>query len=439
MKILDIIKTPNSNLWRNKLRTVLNILAIFVAALTLTLTVGIGAGLKNYLNTLFKTVEAPAILVATKKDPSSSGSGIKIGGAGIQEYTEGTDIKDGLNRIQVSYDQFKSDIKDIKNIDTVSKVFSGPFGLSGINAKYIENDQGAKHVMSIEVLVKGFEVKILDGGQKINSKNEVIIPYKLLTIYGWSESEAIGKVLKIVYTNQAQKIEVVEVKIVGVATSTLFTSDLYISYELAEEMFKYSLSGTVIPAEELIVKAKYSSFMITANSTDATIIDTLITDFDKVGYKLVRFSDSISDLNKILDGIQYALLAFSTISLIAASFGIVNTMIISVLERTKEIGLSKALGMSSMVVFVTFLLEAILLGFWGAISGIIVATIIGRFINVWASGDFLKDFPGFDLFLFDPLQILGIIGLICAVCLIAGSLPSLRASKLNPIEALKYE
>ena len=130
---------------------------------------------------------------------------------------------------------------------------------------------------------------------------------------------------------------------------------------------------------------------------------------------------------------------FAAIALFAASFGIINTLYMAVQERTREIGLMKAMGLSNAKVFVTFSLEAIMIGFWGSVLGIGAAMLAGIGINTIAKDSFLGDLTGFTLVQFSLQNIVMIIGIICLISFLAGTLPAVRASKLNPIEALRYE
>ena len=130
---------------------------------------------------------------------------------------------------------------------------------------------------------------------------------------------------------------------------------------------------------------------------------------------------------------------FAFIALLAASFGIINTLVIAVMERTKEIGLQKALGMGRAKIFFLFSLESILIGFWGAILGIGGAVLLGTAANSYASKYYLESFEGYSLIAFKPFSLLFIVVLICLVAFVAGVLPAFRASRLNPIEALRYE
>jgi putative ABC transport system permease protein len=130
---------------------------------------------------------------------------------------------------------------------------------------------------------------------------------------------------------------------------------------------------------------------------------------------------------------------FAGIALLAASFGIVNTLLMSVQERTKEIGLMKAVGMSRKKLFLIFSTEAILLGFWGSLLGSLAGVGVGKVVNRLATKTFLKDLVGFELTSFPATSIVAIMLIIMLIAFLAGTLPARRASKLDAIEALRYE
>ena len=99
----------------------------------------------------------------------------------------------------------------------------------------------------------------------------------------------------------------------------------------------------------------------------------------------------------------------------------------------------KAMGMSQSKVFLLFSVEAILIGFWGSFIGVAAAFGTGQIINKFASENFLKDLPGFDLMVF-PITSLGIIMLVVMlIAFLSGTLPARRAAKQDPIDALRYE
>jgi hypothetical protein len=122
---------------------------------------------------------------------------------------------------------------------------------------------------------------------------------------------------------------------------------------------------------------------------------------------------------------------FGVIALIAAGFGIVNTLLKSVQERTREIVLMKAMGMAGNKVFALFSFEAVFIGFLGSGVGIAGAMLAGLGINNVLAGGLLADLPGLTLVAFDPLSIGAIVLTVMAIAFLAGTIPALRARTLS--------
>jgi len=184
---------------------------------------------------------------------------------------------------------------------------------------------------------------------------------------------------------------------------------------------------------------KLFNFSMQLNTTDANKLAEIKRKLDAKGFTADSFADRSKRTYDAIGIFQIGLNLFAFIALLAASFGIINTLVIAVMERTKEIGLQKALGMGRGRVFFLFSLESVLIGFWGAFLGIAGAILIGSIGNSYASKYFLESFEGFNLVAFKPFSLLSIMLLICFIAFIAGVLPAFRASRLNPIEALRYE
>ena len=127
------------------------------------------------------------------------------------------------------------------------------------------------------------------------------------------------------------------------------------------------------------------------------------------------------------------------LSLFAACFGIINTLYMSVQERTREIGLMKALGMSKRKIFILFSFEAILIGFLGSLLGIVSAQLLGSGINSIASSGFLEELSGLKLVDISLMTASTISLSIMLVAFIAGTFPAKKAAKLDPIIALRHE
>lgn len=144
----------------------------------------------------------------------------------------------------------------------------------------------------------------------------------------------------------------------------------------------------------------------------------------------IQSSDSIQQqLSGQLAGMTAGGLAISIITLLGASIGLMNIMLVSVTERTREIGVRKAIGATPAIIRKQFLIEAILICLMGGVLGIILGMLVGNIIAVSISGTFAV--PWFWLIV--SICVCTVIGLI------SGFYPAQKASRLDPVEALRYE
>src|SRR5207248_3301580 len=119
--------------------------------------------------------------------------------------------------------------------------------------------------------------------------------------------------------------------------------------------------------------------------------------------------EQIGTIGTVINTILIVLNMFGAITLLAATFGIVNTLLMSVNERTSEIGLFKALGAKRRTIFSIFAIEAASIGFWGALLGVLVSIGIGSIASNIATQTFLKNFVGFQLVSFPILASLTVL------------------------------
>ena len=149
--------------------------------------------------------------------------------------------------------------------------------------------------------------------------------------------------------------------------------------------------------------------------------------------------EQLGVIRGIIDAVTWVLTGFALIALLAASFGIINTLLMAVQERTREIGLMKALGMTGGKIFGLFTVEAVVIGLLGSLIGIGLGVAVGLIANQVLTTGPLSGVTGLVLFAVNPLALLLILLLIVTIAFIAGTLPALRAARKDPIEALRHE
>ena len=149
--------------------------------------------------------------------------------------------------------------------------------------------------------------------------------------------------------------------------------------------------------------------------------------------------DQIGTFQSVIDGIILVLNAFAVIALLAAGFGIINTLLMSVQERTREIGLMKAMGMSGGRIFALFSTEAVFIGFLGSAIGAGVAMLVGGIISQVLADGLLADLAGLQILTFTPGAIVTVLLLVMGIAFIAAVLPASRAARQSPIDSLRYE
>jgi putative ABC transport system ATP-binding protein len=160
---------------------------------------------------------------------------------------------------------------------------------------------------------------------------------------------------------------------------------------------------------------------------------------DGMGYQVRSLSDDFSVIDSVFSVVHILLSAFGLIALVVASFGIVNTLFMSIIERTREIGLLKALGTTDGDIRMQFAGEALGIGLLGGTLGALTGLVIGMGFDRWGIPWILPGWNGYQFFECSVPLLIGIVGFCSLVGLFAGLYPAKRASQLSPVRALRSE
>lgn len=437
MKFFDIVKTANSNLFRNKIRSFLTILAIFVGSFTIILNSAINAGVNDFIDKQVASIGGDGFIEVMPGAAIEQMMTMSETGSKVTKYSE----KSGSI---LSASITKDDLEAMRKVDGVNTLEI--FHILSPEWMRLDGDE-EKYNVSLQYLpTTTFNVDLSAGRMTDNESDafEIIINKDWLEAFNLDSAEnAIDKTVEIAikktakcYITPDDCLTTVKAKIVGVQAPGVLSmdGDLLVSKALDAEL--YSLAN-----EDMSENNLQNYFAV--GDVDPDKIEDIRKAFEEIGsgYQFITVSDTVGMIRSFFDIILAVFNIFGAIALLAAAIGIINTLFMSVQERTREIGLSKALGLSRAKIFLSFSIEAISLGFWGSVFGTVISMAIGYAANnlVHTEGGLLADFPTFDLVKFSPEVIIPIVLIVMFIAFLSGTAPALKAAKKDPIDALRYE
>ena len=454
MKRIDILRRAGRNLRQAKGRTFLTALAISVGAFTLTLSLAAGQGAREYADNLLKNnIDPQALFIVKDKSITSTSAG-----SGLREYSDDLSAVNGGSGSSVAFkmitDQDVAKLETRKDLKQIVPIYS-------LSSKYVMFEGNSKKyyaplnyydASTVNEVAAGSLPKL---GEQIGD-DEIIVPEQYLGILHTSAKKLLGKKITIVAaqavaTPSEQEIQqaffssgndavtellkpktkeyVFTVRAVVKKSTLSFASSpqLHVSTGAAKDIYGYTNAGTENAG-------KYIGVTAIATTDSTATKNQLEKDY---GYSVQTAKDAQGLLCTFVNILQGIVAGFAMLALIASVFGIINTQYISVLERTSQIGLMKALGMSNRAIAKLFRYEAAWIGFLGGLLGVGLGLIVGWLAN--PSITKALDLGESHLLIFVWWQLALLVAALILVAIVAGWLPSRKAAKLDPIEALRTE
>ncbi len=412
MSARDILKSATRALRINKGRTALTMLGIVIGIMSIILVMSIGQGAQNLILGQIQGLGSKTIVVRPGRPAT-----------GPTDVT--THFSDSLKERDLEALKKKSNVPTLESV--MPMVFGADTATYG-NTKYQVTIFGGT-----DLAAKIFDIAVAEGrhvtSDDVVSAADVVVIGSTVKEKLFGSDSALGKKIKI-KDKSLRVIGILPKK--GQVSFFNFDEAVLLPYTTAQNYIfgiKYF--------NELVVQADSDS---SVNQTVHDIQTTLrnlhnITDPTKDDFNIETQADLAQRVSTITNILTYFLTMVAAISLLVGGIGIMNIMLVSVTERTREIGLRKAIGAKNNDILTQFLFESIILTclggaigiFFGILLSLLGALIIGHFLGqAWPLGiSWFAILLGFSVSAF-----LGIV---------FGIYPARRASKLNPIEALRYE
>ncbi len=425
MRLKDIINTALTNLTRRKLRTGLTILSVVIGATLIGLLVSIGAGLQGFIVGQFgQMMPQDQITISSTRttflDRQNNGP---------------TEITKTESAVATPFTA--ADIARIKALPGVERV---DYSVN-VNARYVK-PQDSDKIYTIDVsAVPAYEAGIrpLFAGAHLadTTTGECLVAYNYLKAFGWApDASAIGKTITITvgkFNAYNRETKDFTFTIAGILDPKSSNTEVLIPLTDGIAMAQYYQSSTVLYTDA------QPGFTLKVKTIDSAHVDIVAQAIKDLGFGAITPKEILARINNIFGVIQTALSAFGIIALVVASIGIINTLLMAVHERTKEIGIMKAVGATKNTIRWLFTLEGGALGFAGGVIGCAIAFLLGQALNFIGARTFLSGFPGFKLSTFQVWLVPAVIALTTGVSLLAGLYPANQAARLDPVESLRYE
>jgi len=458
MRITDYIEQAGGNLWKKKLRTILTTSGVVIGIGALVSMFAFGQGIQKNITDQFKKVDLFNYIIVSGARQGGRPPSFDPDDPDEAGRTDGSAPRaDANDRNAPTLDaRFLEEAKAIEGVETAFPELRFPAQI-----RLGEKEQFTLvQVLSAAICRSGPMALRAGHCYGPNEPNAIIVSDSLLRRLDVKEpAEALGKeievatlsldfsltnLLRMAFSGDGQALpfarESYRFRIVGVAERMPFggMSDAYVQPEVAGGMRKLSLTSIWDFFQPAGAGTSYSTVTVKVKSPQD--VASVKKELESRGYRTFSLMDQLDEMRIGFLIMDMFLLAVGMIGITVASLGIVNTMVMSILERYREIGIMKAVGATDGDVQRIFLFESGVIGLLGGLFGLTLGWIVSLIINEIVNTLMVRQgAPHMEYFRFPWWLCLGAILFSILVSLLAGVYPTRRAARVDPVVALRHD
>ncbi len=421
LTVQDIIQSALRNLGRRPVRNVLTAGGVLIGIVTLVAMVSFGVGVQREVQRNFETIGLENLFVSPQfAEPD-----------GFDPFAE-PEVETPLNPAAVA------EITALPEVVSVTPVLNLPSGMD------ITLTRGE---MNLPVFISGGEgmpfrfgppgrSDMVAGTDLLQNQSGAILPVGLadqLLAEGETYDNLIGEPLRLTVALPRGESADFTTRVVGIQDG-FSTRSLDVGVAEREAMIAWWFDDP-----DYLDSQGYDQLIV--RTTDLAVVTAVTATLREKGYQ-VQSLDAILDVaNQVLSLMQALLGSVGGLALLVAALGVANTMMMAIYERTREIGVLKALGASAREIRRMFTVEAAMIGLIGGFFGLIFGTLLGRLVD-WIGHRFLinEGVTGVGQLSVVPWWLaLGSLAFAALIGILAGLYPAARAAKLDPVTALRHE
>jgi len=392
-----LAKSAFADFKRNKVRTILTSLGIMIGVLSVVMLIALGLGLKNYIQEQFESLGANLVMIMPGSGFGGEGGSFGPGFVGGVQFDE-KDLRS---------------LQGIAGVEYVVPMFFKTTMIESGNEKesgYVEGTNAESfEVLNLEVM----EGEIFTKSDVTRKAKVAVMGYVIAEKLFGDPADGVGRTIRI--SNQRFKVIGVNKKM----GDPEMDNAAIVPYK--------TTFGGINPD-----KSFFTIYLGVALEEDIDFVkekteEVLLKRYEEGEFSVTEQAEILSTINQIFSIINSVLVAIGSISLLVGGIGIMNIMYASVTERTKEIGIRRAVGATEQDILNQFLTESVILSVFGGATGLVLASLIVLGIRIF--------FPAS----INLLSVFIALVISTAIGVFFGVFPAKRAAKLPPIEAIRYE